>query len=65
LADYQKVLRRYDDLADSLNQGGLSRRQSHPTDHVSLGAKAEILTASTCCPLYPRKQTFVDGERCG
>jgi phosphate transport system substrate-binding protein len=25
---------------------------------VSFGSKAEILTASTCCPLYPRKQTF-------
>jgi hypothetical protein len=25
----------------------------------STTSKAEILTASTCCPLYPRKQTFV------
>jgi hypothetical protein len=26
--------------------------------NVGYGSKAEILTASTCCPLYPRKQTF-------
>jgi hypothetical protein len=25
---------------------------------VRFGSKAEILAASTSCPLYPRKQTF-------